>query len=273
MPTKRMNPSRPGVFRGALPLVAALVTVGCGNSGSDDTSGTGEPLTVVFAKAYSAYDGVRTFKVPVLVPDVTGVKWKVSNPALAELEALVDDPAALGSEAVLTTKGAGTVEVTATLGNRKGTAVLEITQASPDVYDIGRARYTNGVMLQPGQAGTSVDRMIACTNCHGMGGQDVEHTPAQTGGYSDQELINIFTMGVKPEGIPNRLVPREQWRAVHQWQMSEQERMGIVVYLRSLEPQSHGTADFGGQAVFRNNRRRTTDGGMRTSPADGGAGQ
>ena len=109
-----------------------------------------------------------------------------------------------------------------------------------------------------------VNRAAACTNCHGTQQDDVEHTPAQIGGYSDEEIVTIFTQGRKPAGVPNRIIPVAQWTPIHQWQMTEDEKLGLVVYLRSLEPQSQGTTDFGGRAVFR--------GGMRPDGGFGGGG-
>jgi hypothetical protein len=90
----------------------------------------------------------------------------------------------------------------------------------------------------------------ACTNCHGSGRNDVEHTPAQIGGFSDEQVIAIFTEGRKPPGVKNRVIDFEAWSPIHRWMMDEEEKKGIVVYLRSLEPQSHGTADFAGEGVF-----------------------
>ena len=60
---------------------------------------------------------------------------------------------------------------------------------------------------------------------------------------------------MKPAGVKNRIVPVEQWSPIHRWQMTEEEKQGILVYLRSLEPQSHGTSDFGGRGVFRRQPR------------------
>jgi hypothetical protein len=100
----------------------------------------------------------------------------------------------------------------------------------------------------------------ACTFCHkpdgqqmqGLGGGllniDVEHTPQQIGGYSDEDLLKIFTMGQKPEGVPMRIAMGERlantWRMTHQWQMTEDEQRGIIVYVRGLEPKTQGEVDF-----------------------------
>jgi hypothetical protein len=63
--------------------------------------------------------------------------------------------------------------------------------------------------------------------------------------------------------------------------MSEEEKAGVLVYLRALAPQSQGTLDFGGQGVFRGPRDggmmfmgdggRRDGGGPPADPADAGA--
>jgi hypothetical protein len=68
----------------------------------------------------------------------------------------------------------------------------------------------------------------------------------QTGGYTDDELVTIFTKGVKPDGVPQRIMPFTQWHKIHQWAMDDYAVKGIVVYLRTLEPKSQGAVDFGG---------------------------
>lgn len=75
---------------------------------------------------------------------------------------------------------------------------------------------------------------------------DVQHTPMQTAGYSDDELIDIFTKAKKPDGVPQRIMPLDKWQKIHQWDVPENVRKGIVVYLRSLEPKSQGVTDWGG---------------------------
>jgi hypothetical protein len=219
---------------------------------------------------YSAYDPGHSYKVPVTVVGLKNLTWSVSDSNLAEIEQYEDEPGALGSDAIVTTKGPGTVKVRASAGGISGEAVLNITPASPSLWEIGRARYQDGPKIR----NDIPDAKAACTNCHGNGGADVEHTPAQTGGYSDAELITIFTMGQKPAGVKNRVLSVEAWSPVHRWQMTEEEKAGIVVYLRSLEPQSHGTADFGGRGVFRRpgGGGRGDGGGGGNTRRDGGGG-
>jgi hypothetical protein len=88
----------------------------------------------------------------------------------------------------------------------------------------------------------------------------VSHTPQQTGGFSDDDLLGIFKGMVPINGyFDSTVVSYNQWHGFHVWQMSPQEAKGVIVYLRSLTPQQQkGMRDFG--------RRR--DGGM----GGGGAG-
>jgi hypothetical protein len=69
----------------------------------------------------------------------------------------------------------------------------------PEAGGGGGLRATDGGSFYERDGGT------ACTNCHGPTAtngpyRDVSHTPEQTGGFSDQELIGIFTGGMIPDG-------------------------------------------------------------------------
>ena len=140
------------------------------------------------------------------------------------------------------------------------------------------------------------DGGTACTNCHGATAtsgpyKDVSHTPEQTGGFSDQELIDIIVNGQIPDGgyfDPTVLVPNcdagtvfggpnmpqcmnqafERWHSFHQWaDITVDEQPGIVCYLRSLAPKPQdGTSNFGGGGGHHH------DGGGGGGPHDSGGG-
>src|SRR5205823_3761794 len=120
---------------------------------------------------------------------------------------------------------------------------------------------------------------LACTNCHGDNTnsnaryKDVQHTPEQTGGFSDDQLVPIFSMGQVPDGgyfdpdiiCPNtRCTPDQayaRWQSFHTWDMTDAEKKGIIVYLRSLTPAAQtGSSNFGGRC----------DGGHCPRPDGGG---
>jgi len=96
---------------------------------------------------------------------------------------------------------------------------------------------------------------------------DVSNTPEQTGGFSDQDLLNIILNGVVPDGgyfDPNIISPTN-WHMLHRWtDITPDQQKGIVVYLRSLPPAAQkGSANIGGFG-------RGGDGGGGMSSSDGG---
>jgi hypothetical protein len=218
-------------------------------------AGCAGDLDVLFPVAYSAFDGVHKFKVPATVAGVKGLNWS-ANPA----EAVDIQPNTSGSEVLITTKRDGVVTITASNGKGScGTAKLTIAKVDAELYDIGQARYANGVVYSRGrgdggarEAGTGgsdagAASLAACTNCHATGGSDYEHTPTQTAGYSDADLVNIFTKAQKPPGVPQRVMTLERWQRIHMWTMTEDEKAGLIVYLRALEPKAQGAVDWGGR--------------------------
>jgi hypothetical protein len=226
--------------------VVTLASLGLGCGGDETGARVAVGWKIVPRRIYSAYDGLHTFKVPMLAFNGFGAKWGMSNGSVARIEAYEDTDAAPGSEAMVVVKGTGTALVDATVGGQKATSVLTVTEATPQLWEIGRRRYVEGAVIRNEVA----DPAAACSNCHGAGKNDVEHTPTQIGGFSDAEVIAIFTEGRKPPGVKNRVIDLDAWSPIHRWVMSEEEKLGLVVYLRSLEPQSQGTADFAGEAVF-----------------------
>jgi hypothetical protein len=223
-------------------------------------------LLVLFNPMYTAYDGAHMFQIPAVADNIdpAAVTWSASDPSMVDLAA---DASSGG--VMISARKAGTVKIIATAGARCGSSLLTITQATPDEWAMGNSRYNNGVALtgtvggrqNPDAAPTVKD--FACTNCHGptatMGQFDtVSHTPEQTGGFSDDDLIGIFTKGRVPVNgyFDPSVVPYDTWRGFHTWDMSPQEAKGMVVYLRSLAPETQA----GKRGSF--GRRSPRDGGM-----------
>ena len=120
--------------------------------------------------------------------------------------------------------------------------------------------------------GGSVNR-VACTNCHGPTAngpfKTVSHTPTQIGGFSDDQLKGIFN-GMWPTGSGNpfdtTIVPQQVWEGFHKWDMTDDEAVGVIVYLRALTPAPQtGSRNFGGAMPG------GRDGGAPRPPVDGGA--
>lgn len=280
----------------AVPLLAAACSstpqsAGSGGAGGSATGGAGgapaasglcanSQITVLFSPMYSAYDGTHKFQVPAVVNGLaaSAITWSASDPTMVDLAPFTDKNGVSGT--MITAQKAGAVDIIATAGGLCGKTTLTITAASADDWEVGSARYNNGVVLtrpMPGQGGGPRDggnmTEVACTNCHGDTAtsgpfKTVAHTPQQTGGFSDEQLINIFRNGMIPAGgyFDSSIVSLEAWQNFHRWQMSDDQARGIVVYLRSLTPTAQtGSGNFGG-------RFNPGDGGMRPPFGDGGFG-
>ena len=229
-------------------VVASLIAL-AGCTGSEDPPATTkaptpartaatwvneEPLQVLFPTAYSAYDGKNVYKIPATVNGLSaGIVWTASDPKLAELT-----PRPNG-QTLITTKGVGTVTITATAGKRTGSLKLTIIEHTDAELSAGYARYMNGV------GGATTGPGQPCSNCHGEKGN--VHSPQQTGGFTDGELKNILK-GKLPDAITSRYGKNEQWAQTHQWTATDEEATGLVTYLRWIPPKSDplGTKlDFG----------------------------
>jgi hypothetical protein len=94
------------------------------------------------------------------------------------------------------------------------------------------------------------DPPAACTDCHGPAGNsqlfgrtlfsDVSHTPEQTGGYSEAQLMAVWYTGTVPAGgyfDPN-IICYTDWHLAHQWRdiNTTEGQIGMNAYLRSLAP-------------------------------------
>jgi hypothetical protein len=251
--------------------LASLLLAACGSkdAGSASAACPTNQLLILFNPMFTAFDGMHPFKIPAVVDNMSaaGIKWSATDPSMVDI---VDDPTVGG--VMISPRKAGTTNIVASAGTQCGVAPLTITSATPDDWNVGNMRYNNGIVLTgpliPGRnPDGGVGKDVACTNCHGdtatMGPfRTVAHTPQQTGGFSDDDLLSIFTRGMVPVGgyFDSSVVPYNQWRGFHTWQMTQDEAKGVIVYLRSLTPQAQTgqRGDFGG--------RRGRDGGVPPPP-------
>jgi hypothetical protein len=227
-----------------------------------------DAIKILFAPAYSAYDGQNHYRVPAVVAGLEPslIVWTTSD----DTKVTHTPDNSFGGE-MFEMKGAGEVTIFAAAGNLCGHSVLRITQATVAQWQLGSSRYNNGVVANRGttRPDSSTGKDVACTNCHGTTGTlgTVEHTPMQTAGFSDSDLKNIFLKGTTPTGTlaqPISNLTYAQWQGFHTWSVAnDAEADGLVTYLRSLTPAPTGNADFGG--AFGPGGRR--DGGP---PPDGG---
>ena len=245
------------------------------NGNTDTTAYAEDALHVIFSPMYSAFGGEHTYQLPVTIDqaalDANGtdpVKVETINWSVDSKMVQTEPFSEIEGGVLLTTKAAGVTQIVATAETKsgrkiKGTSTLEITSATDAEWQLGQARYDNGVQIDFGTAmppmggadGAPPDPMevlnqipkdASCGNCHNNAmGLTVEHTPLQTGGYSDEDLIKIFTMGAKPMGAKFNSpflknlpvdVATTIYESLHMWSIPAEAQQGIVLKLRSITP-------------------------------------
>jgi hypothetical protein len=218
-------------------------------------------LQVAFNPMYSAFDGTHIFQIPAVV---AGSNSSVTWSADSTMVGMQPDPER-PNEVLITALKAGTVAINVSSADGKcGSSILTISAAAESDWEIGNARYNDGKSVHlEGNASPGTGSPLevadggggpACTNCHGETATnsaytDVSHTPEQTGGFSDEDLVNIITKGIFPDGgyFDNTIAFYPAWMNFHRWtDIDPDQQRGIIVYLRSLPPAPQkGAVNFG----------------------------
>ncbi len=216
---------------------------------TDDDAGTdGGPVDgtvqLAFSPMYSAHDGAREYHVPAIAVDFPDAEWNAADPDLVEVQ-----PDASKGGAILTMRGPGTTTITARKGDIGGSAELHITAATPEQRALGEALYGRVLTYAgtPPAGAFEVPTEVSCRACHGATATalDVEPTPQQTGGLSDEVLGALITRSERPAGRAfHTPFPQSVFDYYHDWDATPQERQALVIYLRSLEPKTQGPLDF-----------------------------
>jgi mono/diheme cytochrome c family protein len=199
----------------------------CASSGGDDKGGTaggvGDGKFQIFPpKVFAGYGGGATFKAPIIAVNNAGaVTWTLGDDSLATLA-----PESDGTKVMITAKKAGTTTITASSGGKTTTAPIEIYSYTAEVLAAGMKRYMAGPdAMNP-----------ACLVCHAKGiGPD--HTPTELDADEDEEIQQTIVTGKDPEGRPIGVdYPMIIKDYKHTWTVTEQEKVGLVAYMRSLPP-------------------------------------
>jgi hypothetical protein len=236
-------------------------TSGEGGTGGDTTEELDpevdwEALTLVYSPLYSAYDGgAHTFQVPVRVDgaDVELAGWQAIPSNAAKFD---EDPTTPGQILVTVMAPVEEITIAARSGMIGGTTTLHVTIGTPEDWEAGDARYNNGVeynlpeldftqLIDPNFMVPEPPGDLACNNCHTKGAKyfEIIHSPTQASRYSDEELINIFTMGIKPEPVCYRVLPpdfQHLYLDFHTWDAPAEEQKALIMYLRALTPEGQG---------------------------------
>jgi hypothetical protein len=222
-------------------------------------------LTLVYDTMYSAYVEGIVFQVPVYVD---GATIELDDWSAIPSSAVSFDPDPENDGVLITIlEDVPEVTIAARSGSIGGTAPLYITSGTVEQWEAGEARYANGVELSieldpgmtlmdfinnldPNYVPPEPPKDLACNNCHTTGAKyfEIQHTPTQAARFSDEELETILTTGTKPDGVGYRVLPDmlfnltadELYTQYHQWDASEDEIKGLIIYLRSLTPTGQG---------------------------------
>lgn len=229
-------------------------------------------LEIHFAPMYTAFitdSKNHTFQVPAIVTGGSGpAKWSASDSSAVSFEA---DPAT-GGTLMTVLSAAPTVTIIARVGALCTTAELHTTSAVEADWQAGNARYNNNVPVYPGCVGARLSAQLgdagihlagppdggcpaagpACTGCHGAKPtagffSGVQHSPEQTAGFTDQQLIDIF-FNATDKNYDTTYLPYEYWHGFHTWTdiSTPETQKAMIVYLRSLKPApDQGGINFG----------------------------
>jgi hypothetical protein len=256
-------------MRDGAKLLLSVVLVGCTSHVDEFSPDLSLANYILFSPMYSAFDGKHDYAVTPSVPGAapsdaadpilaSSIKWHLDG-AFVRQDEFPELPAATK----LTTKNDGVTIVGMTAKTLSGRAIrseteLIISKANQSEWDAGEARYNNGEMsprMRPQSmcglvSGIELPETSACSACHNPVNPEItiEHTPTQTAGYSNDDLIQIFTQGAKSYrrgGTYNspflRAAPMPDciYKELHTWEMTDDEKRGIIWKLRSIPPKHH----------------------------------
>lgn len=183
-------------------------------------------LHAVAVRQYAGFDGVHAFATPIAFRGGgADLEVKADDPASATVvpvRATLPRPGPPTAYFMVTPKRAGLLSITATSGAERATVRISVAAYAPAQWETGAARYASGG-----------DGAPSCTSCH-VAGRAHDHSPTALTTVTDAEVARIMTLGEKPGPTPITEVD-------HRWSMTDDERRGLIVYLRSLEPR--GFAD------------------------------
>jgi len=183
-------------------------------------------------------------------PSLRGLsaRYDSSDESIATVAAHPEDGA------TITVRKEGVVVIKAVVQDAVGSAKLTITKFSEAQWKAGQARYAKSELAIIPPDGGRVTALAtldpsarnangACTTCHGADARtlQLETSPTQIAGYSDKELITIFTHGEKPDRGSRSQFPTYLGGMNHSWTVTEEEQQGLIAFMRTLPPKENFT--------------------------------
>jgi hypothetical protein len=214
---------------------------------ADDDDDTGD-LSFVNAPYFSSFVPNHESVVPIQIKDTTlrgmGAKFTSSDTSIATVVDTADG-------ATVTIKKDGKVTIKATLNGMSGSTTVTSKAFTEAQWTTGQGRFsktdlaivpkdpTDPVTLLALANGGMLNKTGACTTCHTSQAKTlkIENGPLQTAGYSDDELVTIFTMGKKPDTARTQsMIPAFAWGMFHSWTVTDEEKQGLLAFIRTQTP-------------------------------------
>jgi hypothetical protein len=214
-------------------LVLFVVVGGC-SLGSGDVDGDVTAHGLFPAVAHSGHNPQGSFRV-LFATSAPNPQWSVGDASIARVA-----PAAAprGTEkgvrdlsyALATMTKAGETTVTVRSGETTLTSKLVVKAYSDADVAAGKARYETG--------GPEANR-VACASCHATA-DGVDHSPLKMAGFEDAVVLGVIENATYPASTTGRAVASDYAPKgpleleAHKWNLSDQERVGVLAHLRSL---------------------------------------
>jgi hypothetical protein len=187
--------------------------------------------------AYTGFNPNADFRVMfvtnILEPDL---EWTVGDPALATLEPS-ETPTIKGVDAkdlrfvVVKTKKVGKTTVSVRSGETTLKVDLEIRNYTDEQLRVGKARYETGTTSDPARP--------PCASCHAKP-EGIDHSPLRMAGFDDETILGVIQRATYPESprgqsTTSAFAPTGPLQFTgHKWNLHDDEKDGILAYLRSL---------------------------------------
>lgn len=187
-------------------------------------------LQLLPSRAYSGFDGVHGFEVPLGVygggEDVTLTADDPDAAVVTPTKLLTTTRPDTGVYFMVAVRRAGTIALTARSNGRAARGTISVASYGSGRWAVGAARYT----------ATGANGEPACTSCH-VDGRAIDHSPAVLAGATDLDVGRIVTAGELPsrQRIVSGCETCTEKGKSHRWTLDNEERDGLVAYLRGLE--------------------------------------
>jgi hypothetical protein len=214
-------------------VIAALFVAGC-SLGGNDVDGDVKSYGLFPPVAHSGHNPQGSFRV-LFATSAPNPQWSVGDSSIATI---APASAPKGTEkgvrdlsyALATMTKAGETTVTVRSGETTLTSKLVVKAYSDADVAAGRARYETG--------GPEPNRQ-PCASCHAKP-DGVDHSPLKMAGFDDGVILGVIQEATYPPSTTGRAVASDYAPkgplslTTHKWNLTDQEKVGILAHLRSL---------------------------------------